>query len=139
MSQSPGSETMSKSPGHQKWPKHKIKEEHLSQIVKFEIDGEVIAESRDVIRVDEDEHPTRYYFPRSDVRMEKLERTEKTTYCPFKGFANYFNLKLKDRVFENAAWTYENPYDEHRDLKDRLAFYNDRISESRIDIEPEAA
>jgi uncharacterized protein (DUF427 family) len=130
---------MSKSPGHQKWPNHRIQEELLSHGMKYEIDGELVAESNNVIRVDEDEHPTRYYFPRSDVRMKNLERTDKTTYCPFKGRASYYTLKVGDKVFEDAAWTYEDPYEEHRELQNRLAFYNDRILEGQIYAEVEAA
>jgi len=64
---------MSKSPAHQKWPDHKVEEKRLAQRIRLETDGEVIAESSDVIRVDEDGYPARYYFPRSDVRMDKLE------------------------------------------------------------------
>jgi uncharacterized protein (DUF427 family) len=127
---------MSKSPGHQKWPNHQVKEEHLPQTIRLEVEGETVAESQDVIRVREDEHPARYYFPRSDVRMEKLERTSTTTYCPFKGTANYFNIKLGDRTIPDAVWTYEEPYEEHRDLKGRLAFYSDKIREIRVYEEP---
>ena len=42
---------MSKSPGHQQRPDHKIQEEHLLQRVKAAIDGQVLANSDDVIRL----------------------------------------------------------------------------------------
>lgn len=124
---------MSKAPGHQKWPDHKVQEQHMGQRFQVEINGEVIADSDDVIRVEEDQHPPRYYFPRSDVRMELLERSATTTECPFKGSAHYYHLKLGDETFEDAVWTYEDPYEEHYGLKDRVAFYNNHFREIHIE------
>ena len=123
---------MNKSPGHQKMPSHKVEEERVRGTMKVEVDGEPIAESADVIRVKEDNHPDRYYFPRSDVQMNKLERTVTTTECPFKGTAHYFNIKTDGQRFNDAVWTYENPYDEHQNLKDRVAFYDDKIPDIQV-------
>lgn len=127
---------MGKSPGHQKWPDHQVREQRVGQRVKVAIDGNVIADSSDVIRVDEDEHPARYYFPRADVVMSKLARSDTTTECPFKGTAHYFSIVLGDKKLNDAIWSYEDPYDEHRDLTSRLAFYDDKIPS--IQIEPKA-
>jgi len=122
---------MSKAPGYQKWPNHKVRESRVGERFTVEINGETIADSTDVIRVDEDRSPPRYYFPRDDVKMSLLERTATTTVCPFKGTANYFRLHTAGTGgvhLDDAVWTYEEPYEEHRDLKDRLAFYDDKYS-----------
>lgn len=118
---------MARSPGHQKWPDHRVEETRTNLRMQVELDGQTIADSADIIRLDEDEHPPRYYFPLSDVSMEALEPSETTTRCPFKGQAQYFHLKIGDQRMEDGAWTYAEPYDEHRDLRDRIAFHDDKI------------
>src|SRR5689334_14557108 len=45
--------SMNKSPGHAKWPDHQVKELHSDQHVRVEVDGQLIADSRNVVRVDE--------------------------------------------------------------------------------------
>lgn len=127
---------MTKSPGHRKFPDHKVREEPLRQRWRVEVDGEILAESTDVIKVDEDGSPVRLYFPRADVRMEKLKRTATTTECPFKGTARYFSLKVSGKTLKDAVWTYEEPFDEHRALEGRLAFYEEKFPQ--IVIKPAA-
>ena len=125
---------MSKSPGHEKWPAHKVEEHRLPQSthVTVEIGGQIIADSHDVIRVDEDGHPSRFYFPRSDVSMDKLERSETTSHCPFKGIAHYFTLRGDGLRLDDAVWSYEEPFDEHRELKNRVAFYDDKYRDIHV-------
>ena len=129
---------MSKSPGHQKWPDHTVRETQLNHRVTVEIEGHIVADSRDVIRVEEDHNPVRYYFPRDGVNMEKLRRTTTTTQCPFKGTAHYFSLLENGSVFEDAVWSYEEPFDEHQDLRDRLAFYDDKYEQISVAPAPSA-
>jgi uncharacterized protein (DUF427 family) len=127
---------MSKSPGHQKWPEHRVAEHTVNERVVATVAGEVIADSDDVVRVEEDDHPPRYYFARSAVKTDALERTAQKTECPFKGSASYFTITAGGKRLENAAWSYENPYDEHRALQDRIAFYDDKTRD--IEVRPSA-
>lgn len=125
---------MSKSPGHRQWPEHEVHEEPLDYKVNVTVDDEIIAESNDVIKVDEDDCPVRYYFRRDDVRMGMLEPSATTTECPFKGTASYFNIRIGDKKLPDAVWSYEHPYDEHHELQGRLAFYDDKVP--GINIQP---
>ena len=126
---------MSKSPGHEKWPDHKVQESPMDKRVTVAIDGQRIADSSRVVRVEEDHHPVRYYFPRADVRMDLLERSDLTTQCPFKGTAHYFHVNLGGHKFEDAIWTYEDPYDEHQGLRELVAFYDDKVPALLVRVE----
>ena len=74
----------------------------------------------------ETRHQPVLYLPLDDVRTEYLLRTDHQTFCPFKGEASYWSIRVADRVEENAVWTYEDPFDEVAGLKGYVAFYPDR-------------
>jgi uncharacterized protein (DUF427 family) len=125
---------MAQSPGYREDPAHEVVETHLDQHVKVEVNGELIADSCDVVKVDEDGYPSRYYFPRRDVDMSKLSRSDTTTHCPFKGTAHYYGLQASRFKFVDAVWTYEDPYEEHLALAGRLAFYDEKSPEIVITL-----
>ena len=86
--------------------------------------GEVIADSKNAVVLEEGSYPPVYYFPRQDVKTDRLVRSVLQTYCPFKGDAAYYSFK---GGAENAVWTYEHPYDEMHAIKERLAFYPNKV------------
>ncbi len=103
---------------------HRIEMKPAKERVRVTFNGEVIAETRDAIRMEEGNYPAVFYFPRKDVKMERLIRSSHRTHCPFKGDAAYFSLVNGP---ENAVWSYEQPYDEMSVIKERLAFYPDKV------------
>ncbi len=116
-------------PGYQKRPDHRIETKPARVHVQVTFNGDVIADSRDAIELQESNHGTVYYLPRVDVKMDRLIRSNHRTYCPFKGHASYYSLIGGS---ENAVWSYEQPYDEVRAIKERLAFYPDKVDSIRI-------
>jgi uncharacterized protein (DUF427 family) len=125
---------MRKSPGHRKWPDHQVRQQHVEQRMQVRVGSEVVAESNDIVRVEEDGNPTRFYFPREDVNMDKLSNSDSESECPFKGHARYFHLDAGGKHLEDAVWSYDEPYEEHADLQQRLAFYDDKIPD--IEVRP---
>ena len=94
--------------------------------VRVTFNGEVIAESRDAVRLDEGDYPPVYYVPRKDVKMERLIRTSHTTHCPHRGDATYYSLS-NGRTARNAVWSYERPLEQVKAIREHLAFYPDKV------------
>ncbi len=106
---------------------HPIDIERAGQRVTVKIDGHLIAQTENALELREAKYPPVFYIPRADVRMERLERAEHTTYCPFKGDANYYNVPALGKRGRHAVWTYETPYPAVAAIEEHLAFYPDRV------------
>ena len=96
------------------------------------IGGTVLADSRDALVLREAGYPAVQYIPRKDVDMTLLARSDRSTYCPYKGDASYFSIPLGGERSIDAVWTYETPYAAVAGIKDHLAFYPDRVDTIEI-------
>jgi uncharacterized protein (DUF427 family) len=54
--------------------------------------------------------------------MTRLEKTDKVTFCPFKGLATYYAIRGAICEINGAAWSYEQTYAEGELVRDRIAF-----------------
>jgi uncharacterized protein (DUF427 family) len=105
-------------------PDHPITIEANPGRVVVTVGGRVIADSARALTLREAAYPAVQYIPREDVDMSRLERTDHTSYCPYKGDCAYFSIA---GGAANAVWTYESPYDAVAQIKDHVAFYPDRV------------
>ena len=87
--------------------------------------GEVLADSRGALLVDEQDHGLVFYFPPDDVRLERFVVDDRTSYCPYKGTATY--RRLDARGPEVLAWSYEDPLPQVARLAGHVAFFQDVI------------
>ena len=87
----------------------------------------VIAESAKALTLKEAKYPAVQYVPREDANMALLERTERTTHCPYKGDASYYSIKADGKTLDNAIWTYETPFPAMTEISGHLAFYPDKV------------
>jgi uncharacterized protein (DUF427 family) len=95
--------------------------------VRVTFNGEVIADSREALVLHEGSYAPVYYLPRKDVKMERLIRTSHSTHCPHKGDATYFSIS-NGQTARNAVWSYEQPKDDVSAIRERLAFYPDKVA-----------
>lgn len=87
----------------------------------------VIAESTKALTLKEAKYPAVQYVPREDANMALLERTDRTTHCPYKGDASYYSIKADGKTLDNAIWTYETPFPAMTEISGHLAFYPDKV------------
>ena len=78
----------------------------------------VIADSDECVVVEGNQ-----YFPESSVRKEFLAPSSRTTICPWKGTANYYDLVVNGKRNEGAAWYYANPSTAAAQIRGRIAFW----------------
>lgn len=78
----------------------------------------IIAESDDTVVVENN-----HYFPESAVNTDYLEKSEHTSYCPWKGSASYYSIVVDGARNENAAWYYPDPKQAASEIAGRVAFW----------------
>ncbi len=98
-----------------------------SRRVRVEIDGVTVADSTNVSFLFETGLPTRYYFPKADVRMDLASPTDLATACPYKGTARYWSLTIDGSAHENILWGYDSPLPESQKIGGLVAFYNEKV------------
>ncbi len=87
-------------------------------MVKAVWKGVVIAESDDVVVLEGNA-----YFKLSDVNKDYLVKSDSHTTCPWKGVASYYSVRVGDDINKDAAWVYEDPSDEAKEIKGRISFW----------------
>jgi len=112
---------------HPRDPYHRVDVLNSSRHVKVMLDGEVVADSRRPRLLFETGLTTRYYLPKVDVRLDLLQPSSTTTQCPYKGTAQYYSIKLGDKVHEDVIWYYPFPIAECPKIANLLAFYNEKV------------
>jgi uncharacterized protein (DUF427 family) len=108
-------------------PDHPITIDRNPNRLVVTVAGRVVADTRAALTLREANYPGVQYVPRKDVDMALLARTDRTTYCPYKGDCSYFSIPAGGERSVNAVWTYENPYPAVDSIKEYVAFYPSRV------------
>lgn len=89
--------------------------------MKAVLKGRVIAESDDIVA-----QGGYHYFPSAHVRLEWLERAEKTASdraCPHG--VQFYDVVIGGKRHPRAAWRYEAPQPAMKHVADRFGFWED--------------
>lgn len=97
--------------------------ERVPRRVRVEVDGTVVVDAPDAIRILETSHPPTYYVAPHHADHTLLVAAGGGSFCEWKGVASYFDVEVGDRRIEHAAWSYPEPSSTFADLGDHLAFY----------------
>lgn len=108
-------------------PDHPITVEPTAARVIVRLGGRVVADSQDALTLTEASYPPVQYVPLADVDESLLVPSSHTSYCPYKGAAAYFDLRIGDDTAPAAVWTYRDPYDAVAQVKEHVAFFPDRV------------
>jgi uncharacterized protein (DUF427 family) len=123
--------------GHARDPYSRVDVRPSSRRVQVTFNGEVVAQTQRGMFLFETGHPTRYYIPQQDVRMEFLTRSDRTTVCPYKGTASYWSLRVGDRTAEDAVWDYLDPLPDCPRIAGYLCFYPEKVDRIEVEGEPQ--
>ena len=110
-------------------PDHPISMESNPARVVVSVAGRVVADTRNALTLRESDYSAVQYIPREDVDFSLLERTDHSTYCPYKGDCTYYSVPAGGKKSVNAVWTYEDPYPAVAQINGRVAFFSDRVDE----------
>jgi len=117
-------------------PDYRISVDAVVEHHRIVLGGVTIADSDEVLVLHETRLEPTYYFPKAHVRMDLMEATDHSTFCPFKGNASYWTVRVGEHSAENALWGYEEPFPEVHEIGGYVSFYRDRMDSWFVDGKP---
>jgi uncharacterized protein (DUF427 family) len=104
-------------------PYHRVDVRDTSRHVRVLLGDEVLADTERARLLSETGLANRYYIPPEDVRRDRLEPSETSSVCPYKGVASYWSAGDAADV----AWAYGQPFEETSRIADHLSFGGDGV------------
>jgi len=92
-----------------------------------------VARTRRALRMLETSHPPTFYLPWDDVARGLLQPAEGSSFCEWKGPAQYWSLVRGEQSLVKVAWSYPQPLAGAEALADRVAFYPADALDCRVD------
>ncbi|WP_299775586.1 DUF427 domain-containing protein [uncultured Tateyamaria sp.] len=98
--------------------------------------GVEIARTTAALKVMETAGAPVYYLPTQDVQMQYLHPSGRSSFCEWKGEAQYYDLNAGATVSRHAVFAYPHPLDDlgmgYSQFAGHMSFYADRVDEAII-------
>ena len=82
------------------------------------VDDTVIASAAETQKVD-----GYHYFAPETVNWDLLEKSSRTSVCPWKGVATYYDVVVDGKRHPAAAWTYADASEAAASIRGHVAFW----------------
>ena len=109
--------------------------ERSDRLVVVVLGGVEVCRTAQAWRVLETSHPPVWYLPAADWAPGSLEPAPGTSYCEFKGVADYLDVVGGGRRAERAGWTYRDPTPGFAVLAGAVAVYPAAMDACTVDGE----
>lgn len=103
--------------------------------VRIVFAGQTILDTTAGWRVLETYHPPGFYLPLTAFTAGVLMPTARTSFCEWKGSAQYYSIKAGGQVAEDAAWGYPAPTPDFLPIRDHVAVYAGAMDACFVDEE----
>jgi uncharacterized protein (DUF427 family) len=113
-------------------PDHPITVTPTEGRVVVKVAGQVVADTRAALTLQESTYPAVQYIPLADVDTSLLEPTATQSYCPYKGDASYYSIPAGGDRSVDAIWEYKEPREAVAQIKEHIAFYPNRVDSIEI-------
>jgi uncharacterized protein (DUF427 family) len=106
-----------------------------TSLIVVVFNGRELVRTNRSARVLETSHPPTYYIPLDEIRREMLRYNPQQSYCEWKGKAEYWDVVDGGQRAEMAGWSYPDPTERFREIKDWVAFYAHKMDACYVDDE----
>ncbi|PTB63124.1 DUF427-domain-containing protein [Trichoderma citrinoviride] len=114
--------------GHPKDPFKRIDILPSTRPIEVRIAGKTVARSSYAQHLHETSLRVRYYLPLASVVDPAILRpSTTTTYCPYKGTAEYYDVVLDGQEYKDYVWWYRATLHESAAIAGLISFYNEKV------------
>ena len=116
-------------------PDHPIDVEPFDGRVRVTFAKHKVAETTNALELRESSYAAVYYVPIADVDHAALRPSDKTSHCPYKGEASYYDVIDPHTLqsVDDAVWHYRTPYPAMQQIAEYVAFYPNKVE---VEVQP---